>query len=423
MPSTIRSATSFSWFGDLSPSLSAGARRAMTGVDDARVLVLPAPDAPLRRLLLQRVLPRPAGQQRNMLRRTPTTPFIEALSAANTGTGAREGGWSVVNVAGTWSPWRAMGCASAVEARGHSTQTRRTSRHLVSSGRFGSPRSCSSCLPASTSHWATRAWPSNRGEGWFGSIGTCAPRTAPTLIKLATQLLNDDQIPFRLKVVNDPAHYDRCDAGVLYVQRADYEQVLHAVRRMLVELGARLKNSTPVFTKALAPGLGLAEQPSVPGDSFGMDRCRLLAEAIVRIHERAVAAGNRSAGGHRGGARRERHQLGDALSESGLTRRVSLLMAASPLPSVLTHSFDTRRGGLFERVPRPRIFLQDGIGFGGPLEGLRFGVALSEPGLDGSFEFGDALEYAAADLLAGDFGEQPFDEVDPGRRCWREVRS
>ena len=28
---TIRSATSFSWFGDLSPSLSVGARRAMTG--------------------------------------------------------------------------------------------------------------------------------------------------------------------------------------------------------------------------------------------------------------------------------------------------------------------------------------------------------------------------------------------------------
>src|ERR1700676_5378866 len=61
------------------------------------------------------------------------------------------------------------------------------------------------------------------------------------------------------------------------------------------------------------------------------------------------------------------------------------------------------------------------MGFGGPLEGLRFAVALSEPGLDGSLEFGNALEYAAADLLAGDFGEQPFDEVDPRRRCWREV--
>ena len=112
---------------------------------------------------------------------------------------------------------------------------------------------------------------------------------APTLVKGATQLLNDDQIPFRLKVVNDPAHYDRCDAGVLYVQRADYEQVLPAVRRILVELGANLKKATPVFTKVLAPGLGLAEEPAVSGDSFGMDRCRLLAEAIVRIHERAVA--------------------------------------------------------------------------------------------------------------------------------------
>src|ERR1700682_3229279 len=61
------------------------------------------------------------------------------------------------------------------------------------------------------------------------------------------------------------------------------------------------------------------------------------------------------------------------------------------------------------------------MGFGGPLEGLRFGVALGEPGLDGSLEFGDALEYAAASWLAGDPGEQPFDELDPGRRCWREV--
>ena len=40
----------------------------------------------------------------------------------------------------------------------------------------------------------------------------------------------------------------------------------------------------------------------------------------------------------------------------------------------------------------------------------------------GSLEFGDALEYAAADLLAGDFGEQPLDQVDPGRRCWCEVQ-
>lgn len=73
-------------------------------------------------------------------------------------------------------------------------------------------------------------------------------------------------------------------------RRTDYEQVLPHVRRILVDLGARLKKATPVFTKALAPGLGLAEEPAVSEDSFGMDRCRLLAEAIVRIHVRSVTS-------------------------------------------------------------------------------------------------------------------------------------
>ena len=58
--------------------------------------------------------------------------------------------------------------------------------------------------------------------------------------------------------------------------------------------------------------------------------------------------------------------------------------------SVLTHSFSTRREVFFQRPPAACILLQDDIGFGGPLEGFRFGVALGEPGLDGSLEFGDA---------------------------------
>src|ERR1700674_4536391 len=44
--------------------------------------------------------------------------------------------------------------------------------------------------------------------------------------------------------------------------------------------------------------------------------------------------------------------------------------------SVLTHSFDTHRDSFFQRPPAPCILLQDDIGFGGPLEGLRFGVTL-----------------------------------------------
>lgn len=43
----------------------------------------------------------------------------------------------------------------------------------------------------------------------------------------------------------------------------------------------------PLFTKPLAPGLGLAEDP---GDrlSFGQSRCRIAAEGLVRAHAQGV---------------------------------------------------------------------------------------------------------------------------------------
>ena len=49
------------------------------------------------------------------------------------------------------------------------------------------------------------------------------------------------------------------------------------------------------------------------------------------------------------------------------------------------------------------------------LKGFGLVLRFDEPGLDGSLEFGHALEDAAADLLAGDFGKQPLNQVDPGR--------
>jgi hypothetical protein len=81
--------------------------------------------------------------------------------------------------------------------------------------------------------------------------------------------------------------------------------------------------------------------------------------------------------------------------------------------SVPTHSYGTRLD-LFEDFAGPCSFLQDCIGLGGPLEGFGFGVAVGDPGFDGSHEVVDALEHAAADLLARDLREQPLDEVQPG---------
>ena len=44
-------------------------------------------------------------------------------------------------------------------------------------------------------------------------------------------------------------------------------------------LGSTLREDAPLFALRLAPGLGFAEDPGT-GDSFGMARSRLLAEAL-----------------------------------------------------------------------------------------------------------------------------------------------
>lgn len=284
----IRSTTTFSWFGELSPNLSSVARRAMT-VSTMREYLCYQLQTRLYGNFYCKGSATPSAQQRNSLRRTPTTPFIEALSAANTGTGARESGWSVVNVTGD---------VVTVSRDGLRVWVRREDTYageedIPLSGQLRAVRFPKELLKLSPGFYMALG-----NEGLVSAPGRVLVRfywnlraeDAPNLIRGVTQLLNDERIPFRLKVVNDPAHYDRCDAGVLYVQRTDYEQVLPHVRRILVDLGAKLKKATPVFTKVLTPGLGLAEEPAVSEDSFGMDRCRVLAEAIVRIHERAVTS-------------------------------------------------------------------------------------------------------------------------------------
>ena len=49
------------------------------------------------------------------------------------------------------------------------------------------------------------------------------------------------------------------------------------------------------------------------------------------------------------------------------------------------------------------------------------GVVMIEIFANGSFEFSDTREHAAADAIAGDQPEEAFDLVEPGRRCGREM--
>jgi hypothetical protein len=119
------------------------------------------------------------------------------------------------------------------------------------------------------------------------------PETAPTIMKALTQQLNAMDIPFSFKVAYD---LDEClhhyDSGILHIEKSDYLKVVPILQQMYSDVESiheRLMSrklcltdshrEIPLFTKYLAPGLGLAEVPET--ESFGMNRCRIMANALL----------------------------------------------------------------------------------------------------------------------------------------------
>ena len=100
------------------------------------------------------------------------------------------------------------------------------------------------------------------------------------LMSAITTKLNKAGLPFRFKILDQPDQFIRCDSAVLYTFRKDYELIRNAIESVHSEVMPYLKYETPVFTKNLAFGLGLAESPE-HGNSFGIHRCQILAEGIV----------------------------------------------------------------------------------------------------------------------------------------------
>jgi hypothetical protein len=117
---------------------------------------------------------------------------------------------------------------------------------------------------------------------------------APALLTLVTQKLNRFQIPFRFKCLNHRSYFPRLDAALLYV----HHRFFHIAVELMLEIRSQLERfvgeRVPLFTRMLAPGLALAEDPSgraTPAgggggiaESFGTHRCRLMAEGILRSY-------------------------------------------------------------------------------------------------------------------------------------------
>jgi HopA1 effector protein family len=101
---------------------------------------------------------------------------------------------------------------------------------------------------------------------------------APLLSSLSA-MLNKYQVPFRFKVVNHPGLLGRSDPALLYVGRRYYRLTAEIARQTHTQVASGLNDEVPLFTLPLAKGLAFAEDPGNQ-ESFGMSRCRLLAEAL-----------------------------------------------------------------------------------------------------------------------------------------------
>jgi Lanthionine synthetase C-like protein/HopA1 effector protein family len=111
-----------------------------------------------------------------------------------------------------------------------------------------------------------------------------SPKGAIRFVSLATSELNRAQLPFRLKVINQPSQFHRCDTVVLYINKNDYDSIRNILEKIYSQFSEFLRTETPVFTKPVSGGIGVAEDPGF-GPSFGLHRCGLLAESILRAYE------------------------------------------------------------------------------------------------------------------------------------------
>jgi hypothetical protein len=111
---------------------------------------------------------------------------------------------------------------------------------------------------------------------------------AVMLMQQLTQNLNQQMIPFSFKVLYNPSDYKRHDAGVLYFHQRDYTAIRSFLQSLDADMRSHFRDAVPLFTKQLAPGLGLAEEPDrklAKEESFGMHRCRAIAQGLLSAHQ------------------------------------------------------------------------------------------------------------------------------------------
>ncbi|MBD2195616.1 MULTISPECIES: T3SS effector HopA1 family protein [Calothrix] len=110
------------------------------------------------------------------------------------------------------------------------------------------------------------------------------PFGAIALMDSLTMELNEAGIPFSFQVPYNPSAYERYDSGILYFEPHNYSAIREVLQTVYTEHESHFNPEIPLFTKYLAPGLGLAEEPIkkfAAQESFGMNRCQIVANGLL----------------------------------------------------------------------------------------------------------------------------------------------
>jgi len=107
---------------------------------------------------------------------------------------------------------------------------------------------------------------------------------AVSLMENLTRELNSAEIPFAFKALYNPSDYIRYDCAVLYFEKSHYETVCSILQKVYLANQSHFHQEVPLFTKLIAPGLALAEEPNQtfsPQESFGINRCQIVANSLL----------------------------------------------------------------------------------------------------------------------------------------------
>jgi HopA1 effector protein family len=106
------------------------------------------------------------------------------------------------------------------------------------------------------------------------------PSAAIEIMHELTQALNELSIPFQFAILHNPALFYRYDTGSLWLSKPCYLATQTLLQRIYKARLASFYPNIPLFSKQLAPGLGIAETLTI-SDTFGEQRCQLLAMSLV----------------------------------------------------------------------------------------------------------------------------------------------